>query len=227
MRIDIAKTWFMRALHPISTIKYIQYLHSKNIAYNIAVVDAEYAWLLDKAVPNTAILDIGAFDGDTALLFSLFPNISEVISFEPDARIFNEAKRNLKGSKNIHKNKIKLHNLAIGKDLIKERPRMGLSPKDHTSKTISLNKAIAMTKKKIIIKSDCESGEYSIFTRAVNLSRVYAMQIEYHEGPKDLPKILREKGFKVTVGPEHKIRDENTFYQIGYIYAERSKYIKN
>ena len=52
--------------------------------------------------------------------------------------------------------------------------------------------------RRVAIKMDIEGGEHKIFEGGVDLSGVYALQMEYHNGLGRLVDTLRQKGFRVT-----------------------------
>ena len=154
--------------------------------------DQVYIWLYDRIRGNSLVLDIGANMGDTAIYFAMHPNTKRVWSYEPDIKEY----RKLCYNTYKFQNKVITHNEALV-----HLPEL---PKKATP---------------IAIKCDCEGAEYSIFSEQADLSGVYAILIEYHHGPKDIPKILESKGFKVS--KSEKTTHNSKFSEIGYIYAER------
>jgi hypothetical protein len=71
----------------------------------------------------------------------------------------------------------------------------------------------------VAIKSDCEGAEEFFFDDA-DLSHVYAIQLEYHNGcGKKVKDTLEGKGFKV----HGRLKSEADYlYATDYLYAERS-----
>ena len=133
------------------------------------------------------------------------------------------AQYNVSKSKNPHKDKISLINKAVGKDHTFDSNIMMLQSKDHINvenitltEAISIAKRLSINSKRIAIKSDCEDGEYEIFTKDCDFSDVCTIQIEYHHGKKNIPHILKSKGFKVH--STHAIKSP-AGCDIGYIYA--------
>ncbi len=212
-----------RIIHPFQTWIWIKMRIEESTFWHQHVIDAEYQWLVDKCRPNTTLIDIGAYEGDTPMFFSLFHNIVNIIAFEPDKTHYKRAKQLLfHESKNPHVNKVTLYNEAVGKDHTFDDNIMYLNPKDHENiRCISLNDALRLTTTSaIVIKCDCEGGEYEIFTQEAKFRNVYAIQLEYHRGPKQIPEILKDKGFKIMLEPS-KPSPASDKSELGYIYAWR------
>lgn len=216
---QITKIYLKRLIHPRETWTLIKYQSIMSTRFEELLINATYKWLSDRLKPDTTVLDIGAFVLDTAMYFALFKEATQVLAYEPDKKAYEIAEKHMKayGIRNSRSgqalNKIKLFRYAIGSDHLMEG---GVQiPKDHEGVTVlGLNQIIPVKSKRVVIKCDCEGGEYDIFTPDANLSKVYAIQIEYHDGPKKIPNVLKSKGFKVLVEAEQKS-------SMGYIYAER------
>lgn len=185
-------------------------------------VDQQYKWLVDKLKSNTTIIDIGAYIGDTAIYFSQFDKVKRVLAYEPQLYAYNKAKKNT-----INNNKIILYNKAIGREkedvIIKNGfsyagSQIKTSKKGNTTDVIKLYNIINTIKTPIAIKSDCEGGEYNIFNKDLNLDKVYAIQMEYHEGAQNLLSILHQKGFK-THTKRFERKSSRKFPNLGFIYA--------
>jgi hypothetical protein len=158
-------------------------------------VKEQYKWLSQNLKDNTTVFDFGAQAGDSS--FYLLQNnenkIHEIYAYEPDPEFHNLLIENLKETGN---NKIK--------------PVFAKAPEP-----FKLEKEI----KNIIIKCDIEGAEHSVFTKNSNLENVYKIQLEYHGGTKDLPYILKDKGFTVKItDPWTK---DKILGDVGYIYAWR------
>lgn len=160
------------------------------ISYREIFRDQTYKWLYERIKPNTLMLDIGGAIGDTATYFAMHPNTKEIWSYEPQKRLYAKMESNLKRA-NFDK-PIKTYNIAL------ER----------------LDEVLKLAKEPVAIKCDIEGGEYQLFNDEVDLSKVYAIMMEYHNHPEPLIKVLSAKGFKVS----HK---QGHTEMIGYIYASR------
>ncbi len=181
-------------------------------------IKEQYRWLLKRLKPNTTLLDIGASMGDASIYFASSPNVKKVISFEPVPKTYDLAKRMLET--NRYKEKIQFNNAAItntdgviysdewggwaGKGWAlskvngKGRWKISQHTLDHIIKGINGH---------IAIKCDVEGDEKIIFPDA-DLSKVYAIILEYHWGCHDeVAKVLQGKGFKIKdIGPTDKNR---------------------
>lgn len=196
-------------------------------------IEDQYRWLVTGIKPNTVVLDIGANVGDSTVYLARCQNVKKVYAYEPYPILFQEAKRNCALSR--LSDKIILRNAGISNfdgnlHIPKFEPanagsklkifKSGMRVKIYSINTV-LNYIRGLTTHEIIIKSDCEGEEYKIFGQNIDLRNVKRMQIEYHSGPKDIPKILRSNGFTVKV---KKPRIGNlSSGGIGWIYAESTK----
>ena len=100
---------------------------------------------------------------------------------------------------------------------------MTAKAKNHMSgKRVRITDLKEITKgmENIIIKSDCEGEEHSIFNEEADLDNIYKMQIEYHKGVQALPKILQEKGFRIRI---QKVANTILSGEVGWIYALKQK----
>ena len=194
------------------------------VPLNEIFIAQEYKWLFDRIKPNTTVIDIGAFIGDSAIYFSFNPNVSKVIAYELAYRNYREARENLARIGLLGKRVI-LHNagvdgsrgvLSVDESYGNTDARIEKMPQGtHKIPLVSI-KDVLKGQNRVVIKSDAEGAEHRIFTPEADLSKVYAIQMEYHDGVKNLPEVLRKKGFKVKVtekgGPSE-----------GLVYAERTK----
>jgi FkbM family methyltransferase len=222
-------------LHYIKIIASDPVNATKRISESVANVEAyvtlrntfmrqEYYWLSSNLSRNTTVVDIGANIGDSAIYFSQFDNVKSVIAYEPMPFMFKSAKKNVALLPPTLRTKISLKNLAIGDAGTKRIPQaigshvsrydtLKNHEKGEVIASIPLNQALKGLRN-VAIKCDCEGGEYSIFKEDTDLSNVYAIQIEYHLGVKDIVNLLRAKGFSV--------KHWDTMRKgVGYIYAMR------
>ena len=171
------------------------YNHLSEIIFN-----QPYYWLYSHAKPHTTLIDIGAFIGDTTAYFAMNPNIDKVIAYEPHPNTFRILSGNIKSMPQALSSKIVLKNIAI----TDEEGYITNNMKEitGTNKTAKSKKGIKSTTLKeeleglnnLIIKSDCEGGEYQIFNNIEALKNVYAIQMEYHNGYSALEKVLKRRG---------------------------------
>ena len=177
----------------------------------------DYYWLIKDAPPNTWVIDIGAFIGDTAIYFAQFPNVKAVRAYEPIPDTWQEAKANIEGSP--FKDKIEISNLAVtgdGKPVqFSAHSWMSLEKGNEVKvNSVTLDEIINGLDGNIVIKSDCEGGEHTLFT-ASRLDKVSKSIMEEHEyADTKLRKYLTDSGFKINVVA--------TSPGLNYIYAERA-----
>ncbi|HUC38813.1 MAG TPA: FkbM family methyltransferase [Candidatus Acidoferrum sp.] len=170
-------------------------------------IEETYLWLAREIRPNTTVVDIGAFIGDSALYFARFPNVKRVLAYEPYPRNYALAKRYI-GMSPLRK-KIRISNLGVTHDGISRdisrsnnfqsfllNERKGASDRN-VVRSITLSK-ILHGLKNVAIKCDCEGGERHLF-KGVDMREVYAIELEYH-GRDDLKGVLeglKGKGFAI------------------------------
>lgn len=202
--------------------------------YSIMVetfVERAYKWLIDDIPKNTVVIDIGANIGDTTVYFAQQDNVTFVHGYEPFPTLYREALKNVALSK--LNAKISLHNEAVsnknGDMLIPDNfITAGNIPLRHfeSGKSVrrtSLNSILASVHgNRVAIKSDCEGSEHEIFDSTADLSKVIRIQMEFHEGIKNLRNVLKKNGFKVRVRRYNK---GHRYYapdkDIGMLYAWR------
>ncbi|MGC8588938.1 MAG: FkbM family methyltransferase [Hydrogenobaculum sp.] len=187
----------------------------------------QYAWLVKDLKPDTIAIDVGANIGDSAIYLAMQPNIKEVWAYEPYPNIYKRLEENI--SQSIRKDKIKIFNQAVSKPhsdylfhINEEEIAKADSPlkqgKGREIRAIGLDKIIEQIKgDNIIIKMDCEGGEFYILDKGLDLSRVYKMQIEVHKefgSPENLEAILKGYGFKTKL-------DEGFVDKVMWLYAEK------
>ena len=171
---------------------------------------------------NTIAIDIGSFCGESALYLAREDSIKRVYAYEPFPFNYGIAFKNITNSR--YKNKITLINAGVSSHndtvVLPTTPQtMTAKAKSHMAgkqiRIFNLNQTINNIKN-LIIKSDCEGEEHTIFNEEANLDNVYKMQIEYHNGLQNLPKILKKKGFKIKT---KKIAKTILSGEVGFIYA--------
>ena len=190
---------------------------------------------------NDAILfDIGLNRGIASLFFATYPNIKKIYSFEPFKPTFELARKNLELTPQLSE-KINPFNFGLGKEeKTLELPYMceatgGMSTthdvcadgKNIKTETVIIKdaaKEIAPILKEnkdkhVIVKCDCEGGEFDIFERLDEEGLIKSMDIilmEYHfRSPDGLVSILTRNGFAVRT----KVLSKKM--STGYLYAVR------
>lgn len=215
----------MRAVakNPFSVMRRYKIVEEKAGCFQEIFVEQSYYWLASKARPNTTVVDIGAKIGETAIFFAMFPNVKKVVAYEPMPFSYSMMKKNI--SINPFRKKIEIHNKALSsvresRRIEEEKIMNGLysftksrgDTKGKIIESVTLADAIRGLKN-VIIKSDCEGAEADFFN-GVDMSEVYAIELEYHYCLPKVTKALKEQGFKVTVKP-------TTPKGCGLLYAER------
>jgi len=66
-----------------------------------------------------------------------------------------------------------------------------------------------------VMKMDCEGCEYDAISESKYINQIRQILIEYHNGRRFLPGLLKENGFNV--------RSTRLSGKVGYIYAKRTK----
>ena len=155
--------------------------------------DEQYKWLVQSLKPHTIAIDMGAQTGDSAI-YLLQHGIKSMICYEPDETAYSLLKKNLLG----RSAKFRLFNRNV------QEPFWPIP---------------GTYENPIIIKCDVEGAEHRIFTKESVLEGVYRIQIEYHNGAQQLPKVLKSKGFHVKVEKPWTISD--SLGEVGWLYAWR------
>ncbi len=188
-------------------------------------VKQQYWWLASNLLKGTVVVDIGANIGDSAIYFSQFDRVRSVIAYEPMPLMYRYAKSNIQSLPAPLLSKIKLRNVAVGRDEVRRIPReegshvsrydsARSSGEGEEVRSITLERALRGLRN-VAVKCDCEGMEYGIFTPEADLSNVYAIQMEYHFGAERLARVLAAKGFRVT-------HEDNIRKGVGQIYALRN-----
>ncbi len=210
----------------------ISFILSNNGDIYRAFVNEEYSWL---PIKNRIVVDIGAAVGDSALYFALM-GATHVYAFEPFPITFEKAQENI--SRNNYSEKITLFNKGIG-----HRNKLFLDPKfvpnnssnvfNHISENGVLVEIIELKNllqqigesNDIVLKMDCEGCEYSaILDEDCNVLRRFSyIEMEYHNGYKNIKEKLESCGFLITYDKpiRMKSRDLNGYIYYGHLRATR------
>jgi FkbM family methyltransferase len=185
--------------------------------------------------PREYVVDAGASNGDSAIYFAV-NGASKVLALEPDPESYALAEENIKKNK-LEANVILLQaalsstegeaNFLIpvsSPNTSHLKPAEGLSKamdfghsKQIQAKTVTLQTLIQKYSlpRVDLLKLDCEGCEYDVLTSLdpETLMKIRAIFLEYHDGHRNLPKLLSDNGFS--------IKAENSKHQ-GYIRARRN-----
>jgi FkbM family methyltransferase len=178
------------------------------------------------------VIDIGANIGITSLFFSRFNYVDKIYAFEPVKDTFEQAQYNLSLNAKIHKVEW-IKNIGLGKKSRKElflfdkhwKGNTGLRGKSSPSyanndnarerevqieeATSEIGKILKATRdRKIIVKMDCEGGEYEILENLYEsgmINQIDVLLLEWHDkGAQIIEEMLINSGFDFfskNVGP--------------------------
>jgi FkbM family methyltransferase len=191
---------------------------------------------------KSIIIDIGANIGISCLYFSKLPNVLKVYAFEPVRVSFQQAKLNMSLNE-VTNELVEIHNVGLGGEDKKDvflfnrnvkgntgvRGELSTSFKaDSVEETqVIIKDASVQLRKiiddnpnvKIIVKMDCEGGEYDIFDNIANsgiLKEVDCLMMEWHDkGASEIEKHLKKNGFTFF--------SQGLAYNSGMIYAINKK----
>lgn len=212
---DNTDTRLQELLQVVPAFKRIS--NDKAVMYETFICQ-QYRWLVKGAKPDTVAIDIGANIADSSIYLAQFEAVRKVYAYEPFYNLYKRGMNNIKASG--LSDKIELYNCGISRSNTKIRiPRSlnanvynklkGYSGGEEVS-VLSLGDVLS-GKQNVIIKCDTEGSEYDIFNEHVDLDNVYKIQLEYHDGRKELVNIFNNNGFAVSDQP----RDE----KYGFINA--------
>jgi len=171
-------------------------------------------------IEGKVVLDIGAFIGDTPIMFSI-NGAKLVVAYEPDPSSYKLA------LENIRLNNIKNVKL-VSAGICDKRGTMMIKGYIHkeeiTVNMLSLNEVIESMEEVDLIKMDCEGCEFPAVMSTSNetLSRVKELIIEYRDYPGLIVKKLESTGFTVKVEKPCWVSDGKP---IGFLYAKRNEKI--
>jgi FkbM family methyltransferase len=185
-------------------------------------------------VKDRITVDIGAFIGDTTILFAL-QGAKHVYSFEPFPYCYGKLKDNIKA--NRLEDRITPINAGLDEmDHIVRIDNEYQNGSDddikasNTGVEVPLMSLDSLVKKynieNAVLKTNCEGGEYSILKAKKETVRKFErMYIVYHYGYKHLVKFLKECGFEIvylkkpTFNRDDVAEDKSMY--IGNIQAKR------
>jgi FkbM family methyltransferase len=186
-------------------------------------------------VVGKTVIDIGANIADSSIYFAV-RGAKKVIALEPIPENYEMAKRNIESNNLSDKITLLLAGCAANQGFVTISPFdkgwLGSSVKNSSQglKVPLLTLGDILKQNNLqngelnILKMDCEGCEYeSLLSANRDVIRSFSyIQIEYHNGYKDLKYKLEENGFIVSISKPiltHPIGTSNGNY-IGYIYAK-------
>ena len=186
--------------------------------------DEDYAKL---PVQNKIVIDIGGFNGDSAIYFTL-KGAAKVISLEPFPKNYEIANKNI--YKNNFENTVVLLNAAcakengfikinsdyVGSDNIAKNEKLGVEiPTMNLENLVNYYNVIDGC-----LKIDCEGCEYDILLSCPKniLRRFSHIMLEFHHGINKIVKKLNDCNYRVDIKflPNYKNNSR------GYIFASKS-----
>ena len=186
--------------------------------------DEDYAKL---PVQNKIVIDIGGFNGDSAIYFTL-KGAAKVISLEPFPKNYEIANKNI--YKNNFENTVVLLNAAcakengfikinsdyVGSDNIANNEKLGVEiPTMNLENLVNYYNVIDGC-----LKIDCEGCEYDILLSCPKniLRRFSHIMLEFHHGTNKIVKKLNDCNYRVDIKflPNYKNNSR------GYIFASKS-----
>jgi len=180
-------------------------------------VQNEYNFLTKEKV---TVIDIGANIGSASLFFATLSNVVDIHAFEPVLETYIQAKENIE--RNNFSSKVNLYNFGLGKNNRMEtflfdkniKGNTGVRAEKSTSfkkenvietqveiknTSETINQIIENCHYKIMLKVDCEGGEYEIFENLSNsglINKIDYIMMEWHDkGAEELEKVLYENSF--------------------------------
>ena len=163
----------------------------------------DYLNILD--VKGKSVLDIGAFVGDTAILFAAM-GARRVVAVEPSPWAYSVARENVEV--NRLGDVITLLNCAVaredGRALMLPATETGLTFKaeevpdgDVPVPTCTLDTLIEKYGPFDVMKMDCEGCEYESIPYSRRIGELREVLIEYHDGYEPIARKLLDAGFRV------------------------------
>ena len=179
-------------------------------------------------VKDSVILDIGAHNADTSLLFHT-KGAKKIYGYEPHPETFDLALRNIKLNK--IDDKVEMYNFGVGlksesiyldsfasdSAIYQAKAANKIKDKGVEIKIIPFKDMIKGKDNIDILKMDCEGAEFDAILSCPGdvLKKIKIMAVEYHDEPDRLVKCLQETGYDVQI-----IKDEYVANKkVGLLFA--------
>lgn len=171
---------------------------------------------------KVVVVDIGSNIGTSCLFFSKFENVQKIYAYEPVKETFEQAKLNLHLNKDLSKVE-QFNNFGLGKNdreeifLFDKNVKGNTGVRGEMSSSFKLENVVetkvviknaaeqinlvndANPEYKIVVKMDCEGGEYEILevlSKSGVINKIDYLMLEWHDkGAEFLEDILNENDF--------------------------------
>lgn len=191
---------------------------------------------------KVVVVDIGSNIGTSCLFFSKLDNVQKIYAYEPVKETYEQAKLNLHLNKDLSKVE-QFNNFGLGKNdrdeifLFDKNVKGNTGVRGEMSSSFKLENVVetkvviknaaeqinlvteANPEYKIVVKMDCEGGEYEIFeilSKSGIINKIDYLMLEWHDkGAEFLEDILYENGF---IFFSHRLAVNS-----GMIYAVKNK----
>lgn len=180
-------------------------------------------------VKNRFVIDVGTNIADSAIYFAM-KGAKKIIALEPYPKNYEIAKSNIKLNRLSNKIDLVMGAISNRGGVIKidtEREGMHVLEASNMGVEVPLMTLEQILDrydiKSAVLKMDCEGCEYpSILSSSKEtLRRFTDIQIEYHDGFKNIKEKLEMSGFNVSVfTPFSKSQRNGKIKYLGYLYAE-------
>ena len=166
---------------------------------------ADYKGMLGPSIRGKSVLDVGAYVGDSSILFAAM-GARRVVAVEPSPWAYSVARKNVEA--NGLGDAIELVNCAVaredGKTLMLPSSEIEISfaalsatGGDVPIPTCTLDSLIERYGPFDVMKMDCEGCEHDSIPYSRRIGEVKEVLVEYHGGYEDIERKLREEGFEV------------------------------
>jgi len=186
-----------------------------NYPYSDVIYDIFVREFYKADFANKVVIDVGAYRGESSIYFAM-NGAKRVIALEPDEVNYSLALINIK--ENNLENKITLLNKALAPkegviNFYRYYNLPGASSTDPNSmvkfddkiivkqvEAITLNQILKIVDERIgLLKLDCEGCEYSVLNSFSDFDMIDNIILEYHNGAQNLPSLLKDHGFEVSI----------------------------
>ncbi len=152
-------------------------------------------------VEGRVVLDVGAYMGETAMLYAMMGRARHVYAFEPVRYLYLNMVKNIKLN-NLQSRITPINAMLVGHEPKRmERVRSNPFGPSKNVKMISLNEFVKRIDiRNGMLKLDCEGGEYEIIKNSPSstLNRFKIIHVEYHYGYRDIFERFKAEGMAVS-----------------------------